>query len=447
MKRSSLLFLVVTLFVLSWSRGYVALKKVNDGMLTVHAGVVAVTKNSRQYQAVIVRTLGQKDAGKLSLRWYGHHPKLVVGQRWRLVIKQSALSMKNNYDRYLMSQGVQGRGYIKSGVLLPSPALSKFKLSLWRQRLNGAVQEALPNNVLSGVISALTVGERQNITSQQWRVFQATGTSHLVAISGLHIGLVAFLLSTLCCLIRLLKPSLLLRLPYQSWKMLFGLCGGFFYSALAGFSIPTQRAMIMLAVLVVIHFYRRNLSLFTGWVVALLIVFIHNPFAIFSAGFWLSFSAVGVILYVVQYRHIHGHCFVKSLRIQSMISLGLMPLSLLVFNQVSVSGLIVNLLAIPWVSFLVVPFCLLAVLLHIISHSIAAMSWQIAAWLMRPLWHLMQWAADWHLSCLKITSLSIGKFLIMMCEVFWLLTPRGIPAKTLVFYLLVGQVCVKVMAA
>ncbi len=236
-----------------------------------------------------------------------------------------------------------------------------------RQWLHQKLDDGLKDRPYSGVIKALIMGVQSDITPEQWQVFRATGTSHLVAISGLHIGLVATMAFGLGIffVVRRKKPSRYDR----AWPLWAAFLGAIGYAALAGFSIPTQRAAIMVGVITCAKLIRSRISLMQSLNLACLMVLAFEPLSVFFAGFWLSFLAVFILGQQVETQT----GWRKWLYPQLMITSAMAPLGLYFFSQTSLVGIITNLIAIPWMSMITVPLSLLGALM-----SSVGLDWGLA---------------------------------------------------------------------
>lgn len=304
---------------------------------------------------------------RLRLSWYNDYPdKLVPGQHWRLLVKlKRPWGMMNpggfDYEAWLFQQGIRATGYVRRSPHNQLLEDRPWEMPVQRLRVNlhEKLMAALGEHPAKGIIIALALGERDAITDEQWQILLASGTNHLVAISGLHVGLVAgmvFLLARLlwrqcarCCLV--------LAAPRAA--AMAALFAGVIYASLAGFSIPTQRAMLMLAVALGATLWLRPLAPLRALVLALWLVLLWQPMAVLDAGFWLSFAAVALILFGMQGRLKSKGFWWKWGRVQWLVAIGLMPLLLLFFHQGSLSAPLANFIAVPLVSFVVVPLTLL----------------------------------------------------------------------------------------
>lgn len=251
-----------------------------------------------------------------------------------------------------------------------------------RWHIRNAIDTALVESPHRHVLSALVVGDQRAIPLEQWSVFQRTGTAHLMSISGLHVTMLAALAGWIGAWIwRLLCRSgipIALWIPVPCVRAACALVGAVGYAMLAGFAVPAQRTAWMVLVLAIATMagVRAHRWAVLSW--ALIVVLTIHPMAVLSAGFWLSFVAVALLFTlpsddsrIGQRRGSWLRSMVDHLRAaaraQLAITFGLLPLSLLLFQQVSVIGPLANAVAIPLVSFLVTPFAMVGVGLQMLS--------------------------------------------------------------------------------
>ena len=374
----------------------------------------------------------------LRLSWY-YGPRVQGGERWRLLVRLKPPHGFMNpggfdYEGWLYQKGVHATGYVrKSEDNRKLADASDFSLDAFRQRLSLNIQQILKDEGQTGLIAALAVGDRSSISDKDWDTLIRTGTNHLVAISGLHIGLAA---AFGFWLVRRLVPTgHMKQMPAQHTAMLAGLAVALVYAMLAGLSIPTQRALLMLSCFAVMLLLKRTASPVNVMATALLLILIWDPVSVLSAGFWFSFLAVAVIFYVFSGRLGHIHGWRVRIRqwgwMQFSIALALFPFSLLLFQQTSLISPLANLILVPYVSFLVVPLVLLALLLMPISsllseylliaaNELLALIWPvIEALSMHPWAYWVKAVPSWPVLMLAVTGVAL------------LLAPRGFPARWL----------------
>ena len=229
--------------------------------------------------------------------------------------------------------------------------------------MRARILQALPDKPYAGVLVALAIGDQRAIPADQWQIFTRTGVNHLMSISGLHVTMVSGLIFALAYGLWRRSARLVLRLPARKAAVIAGVTAALSYTLLAGFEVPAQRTLYMLVVMAVALWLNRLSSASAVLSVALLVVVLIDPWAVLAAGFWLSFGAVGVILYVSVGRVGTPHWLVTWAQVQWAVTLALMPALLALFQQVSVISPVANALAIPLVSRVVVPLTLVGMLL------------------------------------------------------------------------------------
>ncbi|MBQ0794911.1 DNA internalization-related competence protein ComEC/Rec2 [Zhongshania sp.] len=332
-----------------------------------------------------------------------------------------------DYGRWMFANGYSATGYIRNPESVEFIAKrGEYSYSTLRQRLLVAVAAYIDKYQHGNIMKALLFADRSDIDREQWQIFSRTGTSHLMAISGMHIGLVlawGFFIGR----------GLGVFLP-RSNSLIFGagiaLCFAASYAALAGFSVPTQRALIMSVVALLALCWRRNMSLWQGYLTAMLLVLILDPLAPHRAGFGLSFAAVGVLLFAFQGRRHRKHHLVLSLvRSQWVVLLGLIPLVMMWGYGVNPVSFPVNLFAIPLLTLLIMPLLFLGLISLSVSPSLADKSWQLADYLLDVLLRGLAWAAELIPQVnIAITPLS---GVLLAIAILVLLLPRGMPARWL----------------
>lgn len=360
---------------------------------------------------------GQKKqfTGTVLLNWYQAWPDIKPGQRWNLKIRlKPAFGSLNpgafNYAQWLFSQGIRATAYVRDSeqAVLLGTSSGRYSFERFRVKVQKFIEaQGLENR---GVLSALATGVRTGISDAQWRVFRQTGTAHLVAISGLHIGLV----SAMAYLVgfRLWRHTLLVttQYPAQSVARLVSVLAAVFYAALAGFALPTTRALLMLLTYYGLLWFRRNPGRLFSLGLVLLLVLLIDPMAPLGGGFWLSFGAVFAIAQGTRYMSESqpasnspgsgsGQGMKKRLalwwRVQWAVFLGLFPLTLFMFQQASLVSLPANIVAIPVVALLVVPLVLLGLIALILQiQFVAAGLLELADGLLVWLWKLLQFMSD-----------------------------------------------------
>jgi len=381
-----------------------------------------------------------KVPSRMQLAWYMTDHKLRSGQHWRLLVKLKPPTGRLNpglfdYEGWLFQKGIGARGYVVASpdnrLLEDSSLLPGFDELREHIRWSLASYSEFPS--ASALVSALTVGDKSRLSPQSWDSFRALGINHLVAISGLHVGMIVMLVFWLSGRVWRISVRACEWVPAPRFQAIAGLLAAFLYAGLAGFTLPTQRALIMIAVVLLARIFLLNMQPFRQLAIAVFIVLLWDPPAILSAGFWLSFMAVTAIFLSIgrqdrladnfsEKTAIH-ELFVKLRKLVVMqwsITLVLLPFSLLFFKQVSIVSPIANLLLIPLFSLFVVPVALLLTFLK-------QMELPVIDGLFMQFLALMEWMLgnlerlsgyDWFV--FQTTEISIYRFFFLLLPVlFW----------------------------
>jgi len=390
---------------------------------------------------------------RIALSWYadrrgagdaGLPDKLMPGERWRLTVRLQRPHGNANpggfdYEAWLLEQGVRATGYVRvddANTQLDA-FVPRFGTLVERSRaiLRDRIQAALPDKPYAGVIVALVIGDQRGIDQADWQVFTRTGIGHLISISGLHItmiaGLAALAMSSLWRRSFFTDAHLPLRLPAQKVAALTGALVALLYVLLAGFGVPAQRTLYMLSVVALALWLGRLSSITHVLCLALGVVVVLDPWAVLWPGFWLSFGAVAVILFGG-----HGRIAVRETgvranlqsagRTQWSVTLGLVPLTMLLFGQVSLVSPLANAVAIPLVSFIVTPLALLGSLVpDPLCGWLLTAAHAAVAGLAVVLGHLSVLpAAVW-----RAPAPQAWVFLLALGGTLWMLMPRGWPHR------------------
>lgn len=324
---------------------------------------------------------------------------LHAGERWRLTVRLKAPHGNLNphgFDQELQlwEQGVQATGYVRTGARDAPPerlaATWRHPVERAREAVRDAVFERVADRRLAGVIAALVTGDQGAIDRSDWDVYRATGVAHLMAISGLHITMFAWLAAQLVGALWRRSTRLMLRWPAQQAALAGGVALAGLYALFSGWGVPSQRTVWMLATVALLRIAGRRWPWSCVWLLAGAVVVTVDPWALMQAGFWLSFVAVAALFatdamaeagQTLTWRRRLG----RLAREQAVVTLALTPLTLLLFQQVSVVGLIANALAIPWVTLVVTPLAMLG--------ALVPWAWDAAAWAVQGLSWWLQWLA------------------------------------------------------
>ncbi len=362
-----------------------------------------------------------------------------------------------DYERFMAMQAVRTRAYAKAGTLKIALDNADFgwpgKLDRYRTRLAGQMDEALSGFPRPTVrlLKALLLGDRNQLTPQDRQAFNRAGVGHVLAISGLHIGMVAAVSFAVTKWLLAWIPLLLQRAWTRKGAALISLGPVLGYGLLAGLSPSTQRAMTMAAIFLVGFWVGRRHDWFNTLAIAGLLILMIYPPALLSISFQLSFMAVLAILAGLAVRTGHAVNFKGSIwkrllrRLASFVWVsllaifGTLPLVLYYFNQVSVVGLAVNLIVVPAVGMVIVPAGLLGVAATVLNADLATLLWHIAAMGMDAVRITVQWTAQWSWSAVQWvtpTGLEICLYYALgAILIFWKRVPRPRVALSFVLVL------------
>lgn len=380
--------------------------------------------------------------GLLRLSWQQNKNEkkqlLRVGDKWQLSVRLKKIHGQMNpggfdYEAWALHEGIRAKGYVINDAhnKLIDSHWYHYPLTRMREFLKNRIEKSLPLSITSPWITALTLGERHGIAAENWEILRNTGTNHLMAIAGLHIGFMSGFAYAVVAWFWRRRSSLVLKCPAQHAGAIASLAMALIYSALAGFSLPTQRACIMLTVFLLILLLQRKIMAWHAWCVALLLVLLMNPLSVVTESFWLSFGAVALIIYGVSGRLAPNSIWWKWGRIQWVIAVGLVPFSFWLFQQCSIISFVANSIAIPWVGFLVVPLCLVGTFLLFFSTKLGAFILILADKILGILWTILTWFSHLPLASWFHAMPNHWILVIACIGVIIFLFPNGFPGKWL----------------
>ena len=367
----------------------------------------------------------------------GHDRQFAPGQEWQLTVRLQRPHASQNphvtdLEAIWFSEGIAALGMVDNRQ--PMQLMSTRAASVWqridrlRQRIDERIDAQLPGSPSAGILRALVVGDQSAITDAQWQLFQQTGIVHLVSVSGSHVTLLAGMLFALVYWVWRRHDWLAGRVPARRAAALASALLATFYVMLAGSGIPAQRTLLMLWVVALAQWRGRPLPSSVVLAMALLVVVLVDPWSVLAPGFWLSFGAVALLLMLSATRFARQGQLLAWWRAQWVVTLGLMPVMLMLFGQFSVSAPLANAVAIPVIEMLVTPLALAGAIPHLGFLLLPA------DWLLRALlWYLarLDWLPLWQQA--PPTLLAGG---LALTGALWLLLPRGFPSRYLGLLLL-----------
>jgi competence protein ComEC len=384
--------------------------------------------------------------GRIRLSWYDAPDSPKLGETWRLQVRlrrPRGLANDNGFDYELWTarQNIGATGYVVAGnANARVDGIAPDTRSALRQRLADRIVAVTGEGDASAVLLAITVGARHLISKEQWERYAVSGTSHLMAISGLHIGLAA---AGAWLLGRMIFPALCRTANMRDLAALIAVFAACAYAEISGFAIPARRAMLMILLVMAAIVLRRQLSSDKVIAASCLAVFASDPLSIHAPGFKLSFGAVAILLWTARQRY-YGRSGGTASRAQTIIAgvkrlsalqltllLGLFPMTVLIFGRVSWVAPAVNLLVLPLFNLVTVPAALLGLLLD------GPLAFPGDA-LLRVAWHsvrltlsLIGAASDWAPARVQVAAAKGAMLFVVLLTAVWAAAPPGFPGRKL----------------
>ena len=366
---------------------------------------------------------------KLLVTWYDATSPVHAGERWLFTLRlRRPHGLVNphgfDYEAWLLERGIGATGYVRSR---PEPKKIGSRNSFLDriEKLREAVRErflgTLGATPAAGILAALAVGDQRSISGEEWRLFNRTGVTHLMSISGLHVTLVSGLAAWLVALGWRRSSTLALRLPARKAAAAAAIAAALGYTLLSGFAVPAQRTFWMVTVVAAALWSGRIASPWRTLALALGVVVLADPWAPLAPGLWLSFGAVALMFYVAAGWTSAGPRLAQWGRMQWAVTLGLAPAALLLFGQVSLAGPLANALAIPVVSVVVTPMALLSAILPL------DLLLEAASWLVEWLLQFLEWCAALPLALWQSHAPAPWTVPLALAGAAWMLAPRGLP--------------------
>ncbi|HEY0721682.1 MAG TPA: DNA internalization-related competence protein ComEC/Rec2 [Gammaproteobacteria bacterium] len=368
---------------------------------------------------------------RLNLSWYDDAPALRPGDYCRFVVRLKRPWGSLNpggfdYEQWLFREGVRATGYVRSGEVVASGW--RYPLQRLRAALYDELTHTLEGRAEAGIIIALAMGEQQGISREQWQVFAATGTTHLISVSGLHVTLVAGLVFFLARWLWSRSARGALRWPAPRAAAIAAFFAALLYAALAGFGVPVLRSLVMIALVLGAVGFRPGMASSRTLALALLAIMALDPLQVLGIGLWLSFGSVALLLYAMQGRLAVRSRWWRWGRVHWVAAFGLLPLMVLFFQQASLTSPLANAVAVPWVGLVVVPLSLAGTLLTPFLPMVGQGLLALAAWTLSLLWPLLEWLAQWQ-PAVTLTAPASWTLPLAALAVVWLLAPRGWPLR------------------
>ena len=372
---------------------------------------------------------GERLPAKLLVTWYESPSGVHPGERWLFTLRlRRPHGLANphgfDYEAWLLERGIGATGYVRNR---PEPkrigSRSNFmdRIEQLRESVRERFVGALGATPAAGILAALAIGDQRSISGEEWRLFNRTGVTHLMSISGLHVTLVSGLAAWLAAAGWRRVPRLALRLPARKAAAATAIAAALGYTLLSGFAVPAQRTFWMVTVVAAALWSGRIASPWRTLALALAAVVLADPWAPLAPGLWLSFGAVALIFYVAAGWTSAEPRLAQWGRMQWAITLGLAPAALLLFGQVSAAGPLANAVAIPVVSVVVTPLALLAAVLPF--DFLLKISSFLVEWLLQ----FLEWCAALPGALWQSHAPPFWSVPLALLGAAWMLAPRGLP--------------------
>jgi competence protein ComEC len=376
---------------------------------------------------------------RLQLSWYddygaveiGPRKQLRAGGRWRLIVQvrtPRGLSNPGGFDseRHALAQRICATGYVRepfSAKMIGPPS----GIDAWREEMSSRIGASVASES-ARYVRALALGDTTALQHEDWEILRAAGLTHLIAISGFHVGLVAGFFALCVSGLWRCFPAWARRVPRPQAVGVAAMAGAMGYAVVAGFALPTVRTALMIAVVVLARLSRRPVRVADSLALAALAVLAFDPLAVLAAGFWLSFAGVAWLAWCLPQSQHWAKGFLSA---QGVATLGLLPLTVALFGQASLAGPLANLVAIPWWSLVVVPLSLIGTALEAVHDGWGGWVWRLAAECFDLTWPGFVRLAQSRFALWWLPEPQAAALPLALLGTFWLLLPRGVPGKPL----------------
>lgn len=355
-----------------------------------------------------------------------------AGSRWSFDVRLRApRGLRNpgglDTERHALAQRLAATGYVRT-PLRANERGPPTGIDAWREHMSARIDAAIATPT-ARFVRALALGDTRGLHEHDWGLLRATGLTHLIAISGFHVGLVAGAFALAGSLAWRTLPWCALHCPRPVGVALFAVAGAALYTAVAGFALPTVRTTLMIAVVALARCARRPLSIAASLALAVIAMVSLDPLSLLGAGFWLSVGGVAWLAWCLP--RDDAPVLRTFASAQAVATLGLLPLTVALFGQASLAGPLANLVAVPWWSLVVVPFALLGTALDAACAGAGAWAWRAAATAFDVTWPAFRFLGESELAFRWIPESRWFALPFALLAAFWTLLPRGVPGKPL----------------
>ena len=393
---------------------------------------------------------------RVLLGWHSADPGGVgvvqPGERWSFTVRLKRPHGTMNpggfdFEAWMLERNLRASGYVRVGRNMT--LATRLQAMVWtpryaieraRSNLRSQLQAKLEGKRYGGVLLALVLGDQRAISDADWTLFNRTGIGHLVSISGLHITMLASLIGLIVGATWRRSPALLARAAAQTAAVIAGLIAAFLYALLAGWGVPAQRTVVMLATVGIAWLFNSRIGAATSLALAAALVCLIDPWAVLAPGFWLSFGAVAAIVWVVQGRPVRAApprlrpVLYAAARIQIAVTLSLIPATVLLFHQLSIVSPLTNAVAIPAVSWAVTPLALIGAALAMLPVPVSLLAEPVlgaANAIFAIVASLLEWAGSFGWANVPVATPPLTLVVLAGIGVAWLLAPPGWPLRSI----------------
>ncbi|MDO4708293.1 MAG: DNA internalization-related competence protein ComEC/Rec2 [Pseudomonadota bacterium] len=392
---------------------------------------------------------GELRGKRLRLGWYDGFGKadeaappaarhqLRGGETWQFKVRlKRPRGLRNpgglDSERQMLLENIAAQGTVRDSDSNQRLAAGSGVIA-WREAMAARIQAGTPE-AGARFVAALAIGDTRGLSDADWQALRATGLTHLIAISGFHVGMVGLAAAGLMFVVCWLLPGLGRLFPRRIWMLLAATAAAFAYLLATGASLPTVRTVLMSVFVAGAMLLRRQTRIAQSVALALAAMLLMAPLSILQPGFWLSFGGVAWLAWVLQSAK-SGHIR-QFLLAQAVATLGLLPLTAVFFAQASIAGPVANLLAVPWWSLVVVPLSILGVLVEILLTGGGQFFWTLAAKAFEPSWQLFAQMAASPYALVRLPEAAWFALPLALLGAFALMLPRSVPGKWLAAVLL-----------
>jgi competence protein ComEC len=401
-------------------------------------GLPQFDRDQWHFQATVKSAEGlpELQGERIKLTWYRTNERLFPGDVWHLDAKlriPNGVQNPGGFDaeQRALEQGIVAQGYVKGNTRLVSVEPS---IDRWRDRLSRHMAASLGQDK-ARFVQALALGDTRSLSDADWTLLRQTGITHLIAISGFHVGIVALFAAWLVAALYFIRPTLGLIMARPLAIAWISIAAAIAYTAMAGFAIATVRTAWMIGLLMAARICHRQAGVIQVVALSMVLMLLWDPFCLLSPGFWLSFVGV-LLLAVLMPNGAKAPLLSEFLRAQWLVSLGLLPLTVAFFGETTVIGPLVNLIAIPLISLVIVPLALLGCL-FVALPVVGIGLWNSSAWLMEMFWKGLIWISQTPWSSIYLPEPSIWLVLLALCGAVLSVLPKPFPGRAMGIVLII----------